>query len=120
MKNVEAIDVVTLGVGNILKLTEKQAGLRKNFLLDKGEGIFETTGEIQFKRGEKFGLEGPISKAMLEAILIDGKPGKPAAAEKPKDKGPVKFVMPEPSDTPKARQAQLDRDTKGGDKKKAG
>lgn len=109
MRQVEAIDVVTFGVGNILRLSPKQAGLRMNFLLAKGDGIFETIGEIQFKRGEKFGVEGEISKAMLESVNIDGKPGKPAAPEKPKNQGPVKFVMPEATDTPKAIQARLDK-----------
>jgi hypothetical protein len=114
MKNVEAIDVVTFGAGNILKLSEKQAGTRKNFLLARGDGVFETIGEIQFKRGETFGVEGPISKAMLESVNIDGKPGKPMAPEKPKNQGPVKFVMPEATDTPAAQQARLDKLTKKG------
>lgn len=108
MRNVEAMDVVIFGVGAVLKLSEKQATLRKTFLKSRPDGTFETTGEVQFKRGEQFGVDGPISKAMLESVMIDGKPGKPPAPEKPKA-GPVKFVMPAASDTPAAQQARLDK-----------
>ena len=109
MKAVEAMEVVTFGVGNVLKLDDKQAGVRKHVLKARGDGVYETTGEVQFKRGEKFGVEGEISKAMLEVVMIDGKPGKPVAPEKPKDQGPVKFVMPVATDTPAAQQARLDK-----------
>lgn len=113
MKEIEAIDIVTFGPGAVLKLSEAQAAVRMNFLKARGEGLFETTGDIQFKRGEKFGLEGPLSKAMLEVVNIDGKPGKPPAPEKPKS-GPTKFVMPQASDTPAAQQARLDKLPKTG------
>lgn len=113
MKDIEAVDVLTFGAGAVLKLSQKQAAVRMNFLKSRGDGVYETTGEIQFKRGEKLGVDGPISKAMLESVMIDGQPGKPPAPEKPKA-GPVKFVMPEATDTPAAQQAKLDKLPKKG------
>lgn len=109
MKDIEAVDVLTFGAGAVLKLSQKQAAVRMNFLKSRGDGVYETTGEIQFKRGEKLGVDGPISKAMLESVMVDGKPGKPEAPAKPKNAGPVKFVMPQASDTPAAQQAKLDK-----------
>lgn len=113
MKNVEAIETVTFGAGNILKLSERQAVPRMAVLEALDGGTFKTTGEVQFKKGETFGLEGTISKAMLESILIDGKPGRPVV-ETTKPKGPVKFLMPSATDTPAAQQARLDKLPKKG------
>lgn len=109
MKEVEAIDVVTIGVGTVLKLNHEQALPRASFLKDRGDGTFETLGTVQFKRGEKFGLEGVISKAMLESVNVDGIPGRPAPPEKTKNPGPVKFLMPKATDTPAAIQERLDK-----------
>lgn len=100
MKQIEALEVVQFGSGVVLQLDEKQAAARAYGLKAKGDGLYETTDAVQFKRGEKFGYDGEPSKAMRTMIAIEGKPAAPPAPVVPKDPGPTKFVMPKVSDLP--------------------
>lgn len=52
----------------ILELTRKQAEPRAHQLQDLGEGLYEITGHVQFKAGEKFGYDGEVTKAMAQHL----------------------------------------------------
>lgn len=98
MIQIEALSPLTFGPGTVLALTLKQAEARRHILRDVSEGVYETMGQTQFKRGETLGLEGEVPKALRSAVLVDGRPMvKPPAAEAG---GPVAFVMPEAKDIP--------------------
>lgn len=99
MQMVEATDTVRIGPGTILKLSKDQAASRIRRLIAKGEGLYEATELLEFKRGEKFGIEGQIPKSSLEALSTGGEPMAPKP-EPVKDNGPVTFVMPKPEDIP--------------------
>lgn len=113
MKQIKTTAAVTFGPGAILKLTDGQAALRAGRLKILEGGLHEALAEIQFKAGEEFGYEGVLTKAMLELMDVDGAPGKPEPAPKPKAKGPVKFVMPKATDTPDAIRERLAGKPKG-------
>lgn len=98
MKQVEAIETVLIGPGTRMQLSKEQALARGHKLVSKGDGVYESTQHMEFKRGEKFGIDGSIPKSMREFVVVDG--AKPRAAEPAAPKGPVKFVMPEPGDLP--------------------
>lgn len=86
LKKLEAIETVRLGPGTIVGLTPDQARTRLHNLTPlKERGVFNTTGPIEFKRGEQFGYEGAISRAMQEVVVGEGLPA-PAAKRSPKPK----------------------------------
>lgn len=109
MKMIETLAPLTFGPGAVLKLNDGQAALRAGRLRYKGGGLYETLAEIQFKKGETFGFDGVMNKAMLELVNVDGQPGKPAPAAKPKDGKPIKFLLPKAGDTPDAVAERLSK-----------
>ncbi len=95
---------VSFEMGTILALIEKQAESRKPFLKDLGKGKFEVLAHVEFKQGEKIGIEeDQITKYLLMQMeeVPDQKkekeiaetpgpqpmPPPPTEAEKKKDKG---------------------------------
>lgn len=71
----QAIAVVTLGVGAVLGLTEAQAAARKASTtpIPGRKGMFLTTAQVQFKRGEEFLYEGELPRVLADALDWDGK-----------------------------------------------
>lgn len=98
MKQVETLETVSIGPGTRLQLSEAQASARGHKLIAKGDGVYETTQHMEFKRGEKFGIEGAVPKSMREFVIVDGSAPKPKEQAVPRE--PVKFVMPKPEDLP--------------------
>lgn len=98
MKQVEALETVHIGPGTRLALSREQALARGNRLISNGDGVYETTQHMEFKRGEKFGIEGVVPKSMREFVIVDGSAPKPKEQAVPSE--PVKFVMPKPEDMP--------------------
>lgn len=71
MKTYEVIaKPVTFRAGAVLALSKDQVARRRHLLTDLGEGVYRLTGTTQFKRGERIGVDGEVSKAML-ALLDD-------------------------------------------------
>lgn len=52
----------------ILQLDKKQASARVHALDDLGDGLYQVRRTVQFKRGEAFGYDGSVNKAMLRQI----------------------------------------------------
>jgi hypothetical protein len=100
MKQIEALETVYIGPGTVMKLSREQALARGNRLISKGDDIYESTQHMEFKRGEKFGIEGAIPKTMREIVSVDGAAPVKAKEPDPAKTGPVKFVMPKPEDLP--------------------
>lgn len=77
MTNFEVMsDKVVLFEG-ILKLTQKQANARAHQLevVDAKAGLFRLRGETHFKRGERFGFDGELSKRLVSELEdLDPKP----------------------------------------------
>ncbi|TAK45259.1 MAG: hypothetical protein EPO27_10595 [Betaproteobacteria bacterium] len=73
MKEYVAKAVLTLGAGRV-RIDVEQAKTRAHNLKPLGEGLHEIVNPIQFKRGERFGWDGEVPKAMREAF------GEPAGA----------------------------------------
>lgn len=73
----ERLAVIAHGV---LHLTEEQAKHRAGNLKKLGNGHYEVTGAVQFKRGEEFGYEGDLPKSMAENLTA--KDAAEAAAKK--------------------------------------
>lgn len=79
MKAITAIDVVRFGAGALLKLKPDQVKTRLHNLKRLEDDVFESTGPVEFKRGESFGYDGPLNRAMEEVMEIDGKRPAPKA-----------------------------------------
>lgn len=107
MKQIEALETVYIGPGTVMKLSREQALARGNRLISKGDDIYESTQHMEFKRGEKFGIQGSIPKSMREVVSVDG--AAPVTAKEPEaaKAGPVKFVMPKPDDMPIRRNQSV-------------
>jgi len=57
----------------ILELSEDQAASRNHSLTSLGEGLYQVDGPVQFKRGEEFGYDGDVNKALMAELEdIDG------------------------------------------------
>ena len=69
---------VSFAAGHRLALSEGQAKVRQHVLKKAGNGIYITTGDVQFKAGEVIGVEGELPKA-LQALVDTGT--KPARAK---------------------------------------
>lgn len=89
----QTIAAITFGAGVRLGLTAEQAAPRRAHLrpMEGRDGWFETTGEVQFKRGEELLHEGDLPKNLaLQLALPDGtlvaevKAKQAARAAKPK------------------------------------
>lgn len=72
MKAITTIDLARFSAGAVLKLSAEQAAVRKHVLKSIGDDKFETIGPVEFKRGESFGYDGPLSRAMQEVMEVDG------------------------------------------------
>lgn len=63
---------ITVGIVNIvsgiLDLTPEQASSRQGSIVSLGDGLYEVTRPIQFKRGEIFGYDGDINRTLAELI----------------------------------------------------
>ncbi len=69
MKEVEVIgNAATFPEGTILFLNEDQFFRRKHAVKLIGKGKYLVSMPVQFKRGEKFGLDGEINKVMAQVI----------------------------------------------------
>ena len=62
---------VSFAAGHRLALSEGQAKVRQHVLKKAGNGIYITTGDVQFKAGEVIGVEGELPKA-LQALVDTG------------------------------------------------
>ena len=72
---------VTFRPNTVLQgLTPAQVASRKHVLKQTNPGRHQVIGETQFKMGEEIGVEGEVSRAMLE-LLAD-----PVTGEKGSDK----------------------------------
>ena len=74
---------VTLHTGR-LDLSASQASDRMHALQKVQEGIYTVLSSIQFKRGEQFGYDGEVNKALLQHLEVAATGKKPVAAEKAK------------------------------------
>lgn len=52
----------------ILHLSKTQAAARVHALDDLGEGLYQVSRPIQFKKGEEFGYDGSVNKALLQQM----------------------------------------------------
>lgn len=70
MKTYSAAVIVTLSSGR-LKLTPDQARTRAHNLtpVNATSGVYEIVKPVQFKRGESFGYDGDIPKAMAGELM---------------------------------------------------
>lgn len=90
-----------LGVGLTLKLTDKQASIRKSTLKLKSRGIYIVLEPVEFKQGETITIvDGAVSKSVL-ANLEDLSPKKPKKQEQKTTKSPAKKDK-KPNPTPPA------------------
>ena len=63
--------VIALAVNiasGILALNKDQAASRVHCLEDLGDGLYEVKQPVQFKRGEEFGYDGEVNKALLQDL----------------------------------------------------
>ncbi|MCR4332814.1 MAG: hypothetical protein NUV34_08975 [Sulfuricaulis sp.] len=67
MKEFTATALVKLGAGRV-RMDADQAKTRAQNLHPVSDGVFEIVNPIQFKRGERFGWDGEVPKAMAEAF----------------------------------------------------
>lgn len=67
MKEYQAKQVVTLGAGRV-RMDADQAKTRAHNVSPEGEGVFVIVNAIQFKRGERFGWDGDVPKALQDAF----------------------------------------------------
>jgi len=87
MKTYRIVQLLAVGPGTEVLLTDAQAARRKHRLDMVGEGRYRTRDVLQFKAGEVVGLEGDLPKAHLERVeLLDdhvrAPASKPAGASK--------------------------------------
>lgn len=90
MKAITAIDVVRFGAGARLKLAADQIKTRLHNLKKIEGDVFESTGPVEFKRGEKFGYDGPLNRSMEAAMEVDGVAPAPKAVAIEDRKQPAK------------------------------
>lgn len=70
MKNYSAAAVITLASGQV-KLTPDQYKTRAHNLapVNAAAGVYEIVKPVQFKRGESFGFDGSLTKAMAGELM---------------------------------------------------
>ena len=70
MKNYSAAAVITLASGRV-KLTPEQYKTRAHNLMpvNAAAGVYEIVKPVQFKRGESFGYDGILTKAMAGELM---------------------------------------------------
>lgn len=68
----------------VISVTEAQAGKRAHALNSLGFGRYEVTAPVGFKRGEEFGFNGQINKALLVELADLSE------LSEPKEEGPKK------------------------------
>jgi len=71
MKILQVIGASANFASGVLSLSGKQAKAREHALRDLGDGLFEVLEPVCFKRGEMFGFDGDMPKALalcLEAL----------------------------------------------------
>ena len=68
--------------GSVLSLTEGQAVPRRAVLKPLGEGVYEATGALSFKAGERIGYQGDLPKSWADKLEPEG--GVKPKARKPK------------------------------------
>ena len=85
MKQYRAKEVITLGAGSLVQLTEKQAADRTGRIERAGAGRYRLKHALHFKAGEAFGFEGEIPKALAD--LVEQASAAKAAPEKKADEG---------------------------------
>lgn len=81
-----ATSVVTFGAGSALGLSKAQADARHASVkpIEGRKGWYETTGPVQFKRGEEFEHDGELPKSIADSM----EPlAKPARQRREKDDG---------------------------------
>lgn len=87
MKNYEVTSrMVELSSGK-LRLSAVQAAARAHLLTPLGGDLYELRDKTQFKKGEKFGYDGQLSKALAqetEVLPKNAKPSRPNEAIQPK------------------------------------
>lgn len=76
----------------IVKLSEKQADLRKHNLESLGSGRYRVTAPVEFKRGEGLEVEGEVGKAL--ALQLEDEEA--VTAKEPNDKKKKAAKEPKP------------------------
>ena len=72
------------GPGTVLRLDAAQYGRRRHALEKAGDGVYRTLAPVEFKTGEKLGLEGAPPKALAEIVAAAESPAGQAAVKKAK------------------------------------
>lgn len=94
MKMFITLSAITLAVGSVVKLSEKQVNARKHCIkpVDAKKGIYELTEKTQFKTGETFGYEGELPKTLARFVEEESKAKK--TSNKKQDKTPEPEQQP--------------------------
>lgn len=92
MRQYEVIGFAAMIHSGRVALDPRQAAARAHAVeAVKGTaGVFEVTAPIQFKRGERFGYDGDIPKAMAGEVSAAKAPAAPEAPAKAAAKAPAK------------------------------
>jgi hypothetical protein len=82
MKTYEVTGTYVSVNSGTLRLKPEQAAARAHALKETGKHLFEVLSPVGFKRGEVFGYDGQINKALLSEVAETGKKaeGKKAGA----------------------------------------
>ncbi len=74
MREIETLERVRFGPGVTLGLNDIQAKDCAYAITRLSAGVYETKLPVEFKGGEVFGYDGPLTRAMRNIVVVDGVP----------------------------------------------
>jgi hypothetical protein len=78
MKMYRVTQLLTVGAGTVLQLSEEQLKDRGHQVEALGEGRYRAKGLMQFKRGEVLGIEGELAKIQQDLVEEEAEPNQQA------------------------------------------
>jgi hypothetical protein len=79
MKTYRTTQLLTVGPGTVLQLSEEQLKDRGHQVEALGKGRYRAKALMQFKRGEVLGIEGELAKSQQDLVEPEAEPKREAS-----------------------------------------